>query len=218
MGCASTLKVTAPVKPLVLVHGGLATSDMFGPSIPPLNTVRQVIAVDLQGHGRTADADRPLDPAVMADDIADLARFVGHDRIDLMGFSLGGLVALQTAMRHPGLVGRLILISTPIRHSAVYRERLMTAQSATVLADALRGSPIHALYECVAPNPQDWPILLQKTLTLVRRAYDYTDGLRELRSPVLFAQAAGCEGQVLIRSTAIGSEQMIEVDEYERAA
>src|SRR5206468_5569729 len=88
-------------RPLVLLHGGLGAIEMFGPNLPALAKGHQVIAVDLQGHGRTADIDRPLDPAFMADDVAALIKHLGLESADVMGYSLGGGVALQTAIRHP---------------------------------------------------------------------------------------------------------------------
>jgi pimeloyl-ACP methyl ester carboxylesterase len=102
-------------RPLVLLHGGLGAIETWGPNLPALAKGRQVIAIDLQGHGRTADIDRPLSAKLMADDIAALIKHLKLERPDIMGFSLGGGVALQTAIRHPELVGRLVVISTPIK-------------------------------------------------------------------------------------------------------
>jgi len=93
-------------KPMILLHGGLGSGEMFGPILPALTEHHQVILPDLQGHGRTADIDRPLDIRTMADDIAVLIDHLGLDRPDVVGYSLGGGVALQTAMRHPEKVGR----------------------------------------------------------------------------------------------------------------
>src|SRR3982074_2565307 len=111
-------------RPLVLLHGGLGWSGMFGPNLAELAKGRQVIAVDLQAHGRTADIDRPLSTELMADDIAALIRHLKLERPDIMGYSLGGGVALQTAIRHPELVGKLVVVSAPIRRSAFYPDIL----------------------------------------------------------------------------------------------
>src|SRR5437867_13250607 len=99
-------------RPLVLLHGGLGAGSMFGPNLTALAKGRQVIAVDLQGHGRTADIDRPLSVEFMADDIAALIKHlgIGGGRSDIMGYSLGGGVALQTAIRHPEVVDRLVIV------------------------------------------------------------------------------------------------------------
>src|SRR3982075_1298093 len=106
-------------RPLILLHGGLGSGEMFGPILPQLAARHQVIAVDLQGHGRTADIDRPLDVRLMADDIAALIDHLGLDRPDVVGYSLGGGVALHTAMKYPGKVGRLVAASANIRRSAI---------------------------------------------------------------------------------------------------
>ncbi len=100
-------------KPLVLIHGGFGESGMFGDVLTQLAQGRQVIPVDLQAHGRTADIDRPLRYELMADDIGGLIQHLGFEKADVMGYSLGGGVALQTAIRHPGLVRKLALVSTP---------------------------------------------------------------------------------------------------------
>src|SRR5216683_5180323 len=102
-------------RPLVLLHGGLGSGEMFGPVMPELTEHHQVVAPDLQGHGRTADIDRPLDIRLMADDIAALIDHLGLDKPDVVGYSLGGGVALQTAIKYPGLVRRLVAASAHIR-------------------------------------------------------------------------------------------------------
>src|SRR2546430_6006141 len=95
-------------RPLILLHGGLMSSETFGPVLPALAQRHQVIAPDLQGHGRTADIDRPIDVRLMADDIAALIDHLGLDRPDVVGYSLGGGVALQTAVKYPASAGRLV--------------------------------------------------------------------------------------------------------------
>src|SRR5690349_10510736 len=99
--------------PLVLLHGGYGTTAVFGDRVPQLATDRRVIAVDLQGPGRTADIDRPLSLEAMAGEIAALITYLDLGQADVMGYSLGGGVALRTAIDHPELVRRLILVSTP---------------------------------------------------------------------------------------------------------
>src|SRR5205823_10958809 len=111
-------------RPLVLLHGGLGALEMFGPNLAALARGRQVIAVDLQGHGRTADIDRPLSVEFMADDIAALINYLKLERPDIMGYSLGGGVALLTAIRHPDVVGKLVVVSTPFRRNGFYPDIL----------------------------------------------------------------------------------------------
>jgi pimeloyl-ACP methyl ester carboxylesterase len=100
---------------LVLLHGGVGGIEMFGPNLPALSATRQAVGVDLQAHGRTADIDRPLSYELMADDVAALIKHLGIERADVMGYSLGGGVALQTAIRHPEMVRKLVVVSTPFK-------------------------------------------------------------------------------------------------------
>src|SRR2546428_12269799 len=138
--------------PLILLHGGLGAISMFGPNLPALAEGRQVIAVDLQGHGRTADIDRPLSPELMADDIAALIKHLKLERPDLMGYSMGGGVALHTAARYPERVGKLVIVSTPIRRSAYYPDILVQqAQETAAAAEAMKQTPMDQLYASIAP-------------------------------------------------------------------
>src|SRR3982750_1099724 len=98
-------------RPMILLHGGLGSGEMFGPILPMLAAKHQVIAVDLQGHGRTADIDRPIDLRLMADDIAALIDHLRLEKPDLLGYSLGGGVAFFTAVKHPDKVGKLVMVS-----------------------------------------------------------------------------------------------------------
>src|SRR2546429_9247281 len=109
-------------RPLILLHGGLMSSEMFGPVLPQLAQSHQVIAPDLQGHGRTADIDRPIDVRLMADDIAALIDHLGLEKPDLVGYSLGGGVALHTAARYPAKIRRLVAASANIRPDAIRSE------------------------------------------------------------------------------------------------
>jgi pimeloyl-ACP methyl ester carboxylesterase len=113
-------------RPLVLLHGGVGAIEMFGEMLPLLAAGRQVIAVDLQAHGRTADIDRPLRYEHMADDIAALIRRLGLGTASVMGYSLGGGVALQAAIRHPEMVDKLVVVSTPCKRDWGYPEVLVS--------------------------------------------------------------------------------------------
>src|SRR6266853_4255672 len=106
-------------RPMILLHGGLGSGEMFGPVLPQLAERHQVVTVDLQGHGRTADIDRPIDVRLMADDIAALIDHLGLDKPDVVGYSLGGGVALQVAVKHPHKVRRLVLVSANVRRDAI---------------------------------------------------------------------------------------------------
>ena len=111
-------------RPIVALHGGLGSGEMFAQVMPQLTAHHQVIAVDLQGHGRTADIDRPMDVRLMADDIAALIDHLGLAKPDVVGYSLGGGVALHLAVRYPDKVERLVIVSANVRRDAIPAEML----------------------------------------------------------------------------------------------
>src|SRR5256885_14281464 len=132
-------------RPLILLHGGLGSGEMFGPVLPVLAERHQVITVDLQGHGRTADIDRPIDVRLMAGDIAALIDHLELARPDVVGYSLGGGVALQTAAQYPAKVRRLVAVSAKIRPDAIYPD--MRAQQAERNAPAAEVMKERRLYK-----------------------------------------------------------------------
>ena len=177
-------------RPLVLIHGGLGSGEMFGPVIPALVAGgRQVIAPDLQAHGRTADIDRPLDIKLLADDVAALIRHLRLEKVDVMGYSLGGGTALFTALKHPELVDRLVLVSVYLRPDAIdpvlieLQEQMgrLTAGA----AEAMKDTPMYQLYERVAPRPEDFGRLLEKIGGMMATPFDYTEDVRGLKVPTL---------------------------------
>src|SRR5207237_6410494 len=173
-------------RPLILLHGGLGSGQMFGPNLALLAKGHQVVAVDLQAHGRTADIDRPLSTELMAGDIAALIEHLKLERPDLMGVSLGGGVALITALRHPELVGKLVLVSTPIRRSAFYPEILaQQGQVTAAAADAMKQTPMYQLYASIAPKPEDWPRLLTKVGDAMQVDFDYSKEIAALTTTTL---------------------------------
>ncbi|MFI1194006.1 alpha/beta fold hydrolase [Micromonospora sp. NPDC020750] len=177
-------------RPLVLLHGGYGAVEMFAPILPALAGRRRVVAVDLQGHGRTADVDRPLRYESMADDVAALIRHLGLGETDVLGYSLGGGVALRAAIQHPDLVRRLVVVSAPCRRQGWYPEVLaaMGTQDERT-GERMRGTPPHELYARVAPRPQDWPALWAKTGDLLRREYDWSAEVAALALPTLLVFA-----------------------------
>src|SRR2546430_4610282 len=122
-------------RPLILLHGGRGSGEMFGPILPALSQHHQVIVVDLQGHGRTADIDRPIDIRLMADDIAALIDHLRLEKPDLVGYSLGGGVAFFIASRYPEKVRKLVMASAHINSDAMPAE--MRAQQAHVNSAAV---------------------------------------------------------------------------------
>jgi pimeloyl-ACP methyl ester carboxylesterase len=177
-------------RPMILLHGGLGSGEMFGPILPTLAGHHQVIAVDLQGHGRTADIDRPLDVRLMADDVAALIEHLGLQKPDVVGYSLGGGVALQLAIRHPARVGRLVSASANIRRAAIYPEMLQQqGQVSAAAAEFMKDTPMYELYQRVAPRPEDFPRLLDKIGEAMAKDFDFTEEVRGLQVPTLVVAA-----------------------------
>ena len=177
-------------RPLILLHGGLGSGEMFGPVLPMLAAEHEVIAVDLQGHGRTADIDRPLRADLMAGDIAALITHLGFEKADLFGYSLGGGVAFHTAVQHPELIDRLVMVSAHVRRDAIYPAMLgEQAKVGPEAAEALKGTPMYELYTRVAPRPEDFPRLLGKIGESMAADFDFSDQVRGLQVPTLFACA-----------------------------
>jgi pimeloyl-ACP methyl ester carboxylesterase len=177
-------------RPLILLHGGLGSGEMFGPILPTLTERHQVIAADLQGHGRTADIDRPIDIRLMADDIAALIEHLGLEKPDLVGYSLGGGVALHTAAKYPARVGRLVAASANIRTDAIYPEiRAQQGQVNATAVEFMKDTPMYQLYQRVAPRPEDFPRLLDKIGEAMAEDFDFTEEVRGLQVPTLIMAA-----------------------------
>ena len=173
-------------RPLVLLHGGFGSVEEFGPNVVALASGRQLIGIDLQSHGRTPAPDRAMRFETMADDVAGLIGYLGHEQADVMGFSLGGAVALRTAIQHPAVIRRLVLVSTPFRRSGWHPEMVVAFDAmGPELAEPMRQSPMYETYRTIAPRVEDWPVLVAQLTTLLRQDYDWTDEARRLSMPVL---------------------------------
>lgn len=177
-------------RPMILLHGGLGSGEMFGPILPTLSASHRVIAVDLQGHGRTADVDRPIDERLMADDIAALIDHLGLERPDLVGYSLGGGVAFRTAVKYPEKVGKLVVASVYFTWDAAYAElRELQGQVNAAAAEFMKDTPMYQLYQAVAPRPGDFPRVLEKLGEVMKEQFDLRDELRGIRVPTLLVAA-----------------------------
>jgi pimeloyl-ACP methyl ester carboxylesterase len=177
-------------KPLILLHGGLGSGEMFGPVVAEFGKGHQVVLVDLQGHGRTADIDRPLDVRHMADDVAALIDHLGLDKPDVVGYSLGGGVALRLAIQHPTKLGKVVACSAHIRRSAIYPEMLaQQEQVGAAAAEFMKETPMYELYQRVAPRPEDFPRLLDKIGQAMAQDFDFTEDVRRLQVPTLIMAA-----------------------------
>jgi pimeloyl-ACP methyl ester carboxylesterase len=178
-------------RPLILLHGGLGSGEMFGPVIPALVAGgHQVITADLQGHGRTADIDRPLDIKLMADDIAALIRHLGLEKPDVMGYSLGGGAALMIAVNDPELIRKLVAVSVYLRPEVVDPALIAQQQAMGRLtadaAEMMKDTPMYQTYQRLAPRPEDFGRLLEKIGDMMSVPFDYTEDVRSLKVPTMF--------------------------------
>jgi pimeloyl-ACP methyl ester carboxylesterase len=186
-------------KPLILLHGGI-NPDSFGSNLAELAKGRQVIAVHLQAHGRTPDTDRPLRCETLGDDVAALIGHLNLGKADVMGYSLGSSVALQTAIRHPDVVDRLVLVSAPMRQDGYYPEGVAAFNqmeaNAAILGGSVRASPLGEAYLDV-----DWTNLFRKLGDMGKRPFDWSADVAKVQARTLL---------VFADADAIRPEHMIE--------
>ncbi len=173
-------------QPLILLHGGFGNIHMFGPSLSMLAEHRQMIGVELQGHGHTADINRPFSYEQFGDDVAALIGQLGIEKADILGYSLGGGAAQQTAIRHPNIIRKLVVVSAPCKSSGWYPEVLagMRTMNAEV-GKSWIGSPMYQEYAKIAPNLDEWPGVVAKMGQLLSQSYDWSNAVSALRSPVM---------------------------------
>jgi pimeloyl-ACP methyl ester carboxylesterase len=173
--------------PLVLLHGGYGLASMFDGLAGELAAGRQVIALELQGHGHTADIDRAFTWDDFGDDVAGLIAHLGLGPVDLLGCSLGGIAGLRCAIRHPDAVRKLIVVSAPFRRSAWFPEVIAGFDQMTgaTLFDLLRQSPMYAEWLKIAPDTASFPTLIDKTGALLRQPFDWSAEVERLDLPVL---------------------------------
>lgn len=171
-------------RPLVLLHGAYMTIDMMGPLLPGLAATRQVVAAEQQGHGRTADIDRAITYEQMADDTAGLLQHLGIDSADIVGYSMGGGIALQLAIRHPGVVRKLVVASASYTSDGMHAVALEMFPSIT--PELFAGSPIEEAYVRTAPNPGDFPKLVDKLKQLDTTEFAWpADDIRRIAAPTM---------------------------------
>lgn len=171
-------------RPLILLHGAYMTIDTMGPILPGLAATRQVIAAEQQGHGHTADIDRPITYEQMADDTAALLAHLDIGEADVFGFSMGGGIALQLAIRHPGVVGKLVVASTSYTSDGMHQVAVEMFPSIT--PELFAGSPIEEAYLRNAPNPDDFPQLVEKLKQLDTTEFAWpADDIRGIAAPTM---------------------------------
>lgn len=172
--------------PLLLLHGGLGSIDMFAPILPALTEHRQVIAVDLQGHGRTRLGDRPIALEAIGADMGELIAELGYSQVDVMGYSMGGGVALQMAAQAPEKVRRLVVVSAPFARKGFFPEMIPQQEAVGAgMAEMMKETPMFISYKAVAPDVSEFPRLLDAMGELMRRDYDFSDAVAKLTMPVM---------------------------------
>ncbi len=177
-------------KPLVLLHGGYGAIEMFGPVLDTLAAARKVIGVDLQGHGRTLPFDRPMSFEALATDVAGLIKWLGYDKADVMGYSLGGETALRLGLDHPQVVDRLVLASTPYAFSGWhdYNQQGMKGMSADLAATiaGMKQTPMYEMYAQLMPDAEaNWPRTVTQMSALVGQDFDWSAEIGALGAPTL---------------------------------
>ena len=173
-------------RPLIILHGGAGAIEMYGDVLRLLSQGRQVVAAELQAHARTADIDRPLRYELMADDVVALIRHLKLGMADIMGYSLGGGVALRAAIQHPELVRKLVVVSTACKRNGWYPEVLAAmARHGLESAEDMQQLPLYEVYSRLAPRLEDWPVLMTKLSEMLRREYDWSEKVAKVKAPTM---------------------------------
>jgi pimeloyl-ACP methyl ester carboxylesterase len=171
--------------PVMLLHGAYMSTGMMEFLLSGLANTRQVIAVDLQGHGRTADVDRPITYEQMADDVAALMEHLGISLADIVGYSMGGSIVLQVAMRHPDSVRKLVAASGQYRLDGLYPE-VIAGIATNSTPEIMMGTPWYENYAAVAPNPEDFPTLVEKLKRLDAEEFAWDEAeIEAIAAPAL---------------------------------
>lgn len=176
--------------PLIMLHGGVTPSEMFGAPLVEMAKTHKVIALHTRGHGLSKDGSRPWSFELFADDVAAVMGHLGIEKASVMGYSSGALVALQTAIRHPQLVDRLIVVSAAFRSDGYYPEVLKAfaemPSAAPMIGAEVSKSPLASLYPSV-----NWETMFRKTGELANRSFDWSASVAGIKAPTLliFADA-----------------------------
>jgi len=174
--------------PLIMLHGGVTPSEMFGAPLTEMARTHKVIALHTRGHGLSKDGSRPWSFELFADDVAALMGHLGIEKARVMGYSSGACVALQTAIRHPQLVDKLIVISTACRTDGWYPEVLeafaQMPSAAPMIAADVSKTPLASLYPSV-----NWETMFRKTGELANKRFDWSASVADIEAPTLLVFA-----------------------------
>ena len=172
--------------PIVLLHGSFMNIPLNWPHIIPLLAEdRQVIVAEMQGHGRTKDISRELSYEGMADDVSGLLGHLNIDKADILGYSMGGGVAFQVAVRHPEQVRRLVVLSGTYAHNGWWPD--VEASFAAFTADMFEGTPIQKQYESLGNNPDHFPDFVEKVISIDLKPYEWSENVKNIQAPVFMA-------------------------------
>lgn len=173
-------------KPVVLLHGSYLTIPLnWSLIIPRLAKNRKVIVAEMQGHGRTRDISRELTYEGMADDVSGLLKYLKIENADVLGYSMGGGIAFQVAVRHPEQVRRLVVLSGAYRHDGWWPET--EASFATFTADMFRGTPIQKQYIDFGNDPNHFPEFVKKVVSIDLKPYDWSKDVKNIKAPIFMA-------------------------------
>lgn len=173
-------------KPIVLLHGSYMTIPMnWSLIIPLLSKDRKVIVAEMQGHGRTRDIPREFSYEGMADDVSGLLKHLKIDSADILGYSMGGGVAFQMAVRHPEQVRRLVVLSGAYKHDGWWADA--EASFATITADAFKGTPIQKQYDSLGNDPANFPEFVKKVISIDLKPYDWSKDVKKIQAPIFMA-------------------------------
>ncbi len=173
-------------EPVVLLHGAFMTiTNNWDGWISELSKTRKVIAVEMQGHGRTADIARDMTSENFADDVAALLGYLKIPRADLIGYSMGGGVAMQCAVRHPDMVRKVVVISSPFRRDGVVKEGADALKNLT--PELFSGSPLEVEYKKLSPTPDDFPKFVKHMVATSSKGHELdADKLKATPAPMFF--------------------------------
>ena len=173
-------------EPVVLLHGAFMTiTNNWDGWIGELAKTRKVIAVEMQGHGRTADIERDISGENLADDVAALLDHLKIPKADLIGYSMGGGVAMQCAIRHPDKVRKVVVISSTFRRDGMIKEAADSIPKLT--AEDFKGSPIETEYKKLSPTPDKFPDFVKRLLAMASKGHDMgADKLKATTAPMFF--------------------------------
>ena len=173
-------------KPIVLVHGSFMNIPMnWSHIIPVMIKDRKVIVAEMQGHGRTKDISREFSYESMADDVSLLLKQLKIDSADILGYSMGGGIAFQFAVRHPEQVRRLVVLSGTYTHDGWWPDA--EASFATFTADMLKGSSIQKQYDSLGNDPSHFPEFVKRVISIDLKPYDWTSEVKNIKAPIFMA-------------------------------